>query len=73
MNDLIFAISYYFIPLIFIIIFGWMTILNIRSSQIRLKPNTSVSIINRRLAVIEHEQRIKKREKSLFIYAFYSR
>jgi ABC-type glycerol-3-phosphate transport system permease component len=55
MNDLIFAIV---TTLIFILTFGWMTILNIRSSQNR--------ITNRHLPVTEQQQRIeKKRDRFL--------
>jgi hypothetical protein len=64
MNDLIFAIVTALTPLIFILIFGWMTILNIRSSQNRIKPNTTTSITNRHLPITE-QQRIEKRDRFL--------
>jgi Mg2+/citrate symporter len=65
-NDLIFAIVTTLIPLIIILIFGWMTILNIRSSQNRIKPNPTTSITNRHLPVTEQQQqRIEKRDRFL--------
>lgn len=66
-NDLIFGIVTASIPLIFIFIFGWMTVLNIRSSQNRIKFNTIVIIKSRPLSVTEQQQqqRAEKRDRSL--------
>jgi hypothetical protein len=72
--DLMFAIITILIPLIFILIFGLLTISNIRSSKSRIDP-TGMSIISRPSNVIEHShyrrnQQNQKRDHSLLIMLF---
>jgi len=71
-NDIIFAIVTILFPLILTLVFGWMTISNIRSSQARIEP-TPISIISRPSQSIEHYRRRnqqQKRDNSLFIMLF---
>lgn len=65
-NDLIFAIITILVPLIFILVFGRMTISNIRLSQARIEPITTVSIINRSSQTIVPHRRLKRKDKYLF-------
>ncbi|CAF1026726.1 unnamed protein product [Rotaria sp. Silwood1] len=71
-NDLSFAILTILLPLILIVIFGWMTILNIRLSHNRIKPAIGVNIVGSPLELVSHhqQQRFKKIDHHLFIMLF---
>jgi len=60
-SDLIFLIVTIVIPLISIVVFGWMTILNIRLSQTRIEPMTTVSSISHPSQSVEHHRRRRQR------------
>lgn len=61
-SDLIFIIVTILIPLISIVVFGWMTILNVRLSQTRIEPITTVSIISHPSQAVEHHRQRRRRQ-----------
>ncbi|CAF1159557.1 unnamed protein product [Adineta steineri] len=67
MNDLTFAIIVILLPLILILIFGWMTILNTRSTRNRVDPMT---IINQPIKISTTKKRSKKTDQRLLIMLF---
>ncbi|CAF3484403.1 unnamed protein product [Adineta steineri] len=67
MNDLTFAIIVILLPLILILIFGWMTILNTRSTRNRVEPMT---IINQPIKISTTKKRSKKTDQRLLIMLF---
>ncbi|CAF3202283.1 unnamed protein product [Rotaria socialis] len=69
MNDLTFAIITILIPLIFIILFGLMTISNMRLTRIRVEP-TAVAIANVATQKISTRKSSKKIDHRLFRMLF---
>jgi len=63
-NDLIFIIVTILLPLISIVVFGWMTIVNVRLSQTRIEPITAISIISHPSQTVEHHRRRRRLEKT---------
>ena len=68
-NDLIFGIITILTPIIVIVVFGWMIILNIHSSATRLEPVRTISKGNTFLERIK-ERRLKRKEKSVLKMLF---
>lgn len=69
MNDLAFAIIAILLPLIFIGIFGWMTILNIRKTRSRIEP-MPITIMNNMAQGNTNQNRSKKTDQRLLIMLF---
>ncbi|CAF1413225.1 unnamed protein product [Adineta steineri] len=68
-NDLAFAIIAILLPLILILIFGWMTILNTRSTKNRLEPMT-MTTINQPIQISTTKKQSKKTDQRLLIMLF---
>lgn len=66
-NDLTFSIIVILLPLIFIGIFGWMTILNTRKSRNRIEP-IMVTAINYPTQINNQQQRRSKKNRSTFTF-----
>jgi hypothetical protein len=62
-GDLTFAIVTILLPLILTLVLGWMTISNIRLSQTRINPVTTVSIISHPSQVVKLHQRRRRRQQ----------
>ena len=69
-TDLIFAIISIVLPLILTLIFGWMTIRNIRLSQIRIDMVIGTGSNNNTLSTRNKQRQFKRTDRHLFLMLF---